>query len=170
MDVALIVARLIHIGAGVFWAGTMLFSARFLIPAMEDAGPPSGAVMTALGKRGYATAIPVAAVLTILAGIYLLYRASAGFNNVYMSSGSGITYSIGGTAAIIALAIGATMVRGAMTKVLDLLESAASRPESERGAIVAEIAAHRGRGARGTRIVALLLTITVICMAIGRYV
>ena len=170
MDVGLIIARLIHVSAGVFWAGTMFFSARFLIPALDDAGPEGGKVVNGLVKHGFMTAIPIAAILGILSGIYLLWRASSGFNDTYMSSGPGRTYSIGGTAALIAFAIGGTIVRSSMTKSLTLANSAASAPESERAGIMAEAGKHRAKGSAATKIVAGLLLITVICMAIGRYV
>lgn len=170
MDIGLIIARLIHVSAGVFWAGTMFFMARFLIPAFDDAGPDAGKVMNALAKHGFMTAIPIAAVLGILSGIYLLWRASTGFDDTYMASGPGRTYSIGGTAAIIAFAIGATVVRGSMMKALTLGNSVASAPDSDRANIISEAAKHRAKGATATKIVAGLLVITVICMAIGRYV
>jgi hypothetical protein len=126
--------------------------------------------MQAIAKRGVTAVIPTSAIIAILAGIYLFYRASAGFDNVYMSSGPGITYSIGGTAAIIALIIGGTVVRSAIEKMLKLGPTIASVPELERGALMAEMNALRKKSDGGTRIVAILLTITVVCMAIGRYV
>lgn len=170
MDVAMIIARFIHVSAGVFWAGSMFFTARFLIPALNDVGPDGGKVVNALFKQGYMTAVPVAAVLGILSGIYMLWRVSAGFSDAYMGSGPGRTYSIGGTAAIIAFAIGGTIVRSSMMKALTLGNSVGSAPEPERANIISEAARYRAKGSTGTKIVASLLVITVICMAIGRYV
>jgi uncharacterized membrane protein len=170
MDVALIVARLLHVLAGVFWAGTMFFISRFLFPAVTDAGPAGGVVMSGLMKRGLTAAIPIAAITAVLSGIYLLYRASSGFDDAYMGSGPGMTYSIGGTAAIIALLIGGTIVRSSTEKAMKLTESAMSLPESERGAMMSEATVLRAKAVSATKIVALLILITVICMAIGRYV
>ena len=170
MDIPLIIARVLHIGAGVFWAGSLLFISRFLNPAVAESGPAGGQVMQAIGKRGITAAIPASAIITILAGIYLFYRVSAGFDNVYMSSGPGITYSIGGTSAIIALLIGGTIVRSSIDKMLHLGATLGSTPESERGAIMAEMNALRQKNHSATRIVSVLLMITVFCMAIGRYV
>lgn len=170
MDVALIVARVLHIGGGVFWAGTLIFMSRFLMPAIADSGPAGGQVMQALAKRGFTTAIPVAAILTVLAGIYLMYRVSAGFDAVYMGSGAGITFSIGGLAALIAMGIGSTIVRGSIEKMLKIGPQMQSASESERAALAAEMTALRQRGSGAARIVSVLLMITVFCMAIGRYV
>jgi len=170
MDIVLIIARILHVGAGVFWAGSIIFMARFLFPAITDAGPAGGQVMQAMAKRGLMAAMPAAAIITILAGIYLFYRVSAGFDSIYMGSGPGITYSIGGLMAIIALIIGGTTVRASMEKVLKLGETLPSTPESNRAAVMAEMNALRQKGINATRLVSVLLMITVFCMAIGRYV
>ena len=170
MDIVLIIARILHVGAGVFWAGSIIFMARFLFPAIEESGPAGGQVMQAMAKKGLMAAIPIAAILTILAGIYLFYRVSAGFDSVYMGSGPGITYSIGGLCAIIALIIGGTTVRMSMEKVLKLGATMPSTPEANRPAIMSEMNALRQKGMKATRLVSVLLMITVFCMAIGRYV
>jgi hypothetical protein len=87
-----------------------------------------------------------------------------------MGSGAGITYSIGGLSAVIALILGATAVRGPMEKALKLGQSLSSTPEAERGGMMNEINALRSKGASATRLVSILIMITVFCMAIGRYV
>jgi hypothetical protein len=170
MDIAMIVARILHVGGGVFWGGTLIFMSRFLVPALGDAGPAGGQVMGALAGRGLMRAMPTAAIITVLAGIYLFYRVSAGFDPIYMGSGAGITYSIGGLSAVIALILGATAVRGPMEKALKLGQSLSSTPEAERGGMMNEINALRSKGASATRLVSILIMITVFCMAIGRYV
>ena len=170
MDIAMIVARILHIGGGVFWGGTLIFMSRFLIPALGDAGPAGGQVMGALAGRGLMRAMPAAAMITVLAGIYLFYRVSAGFDPIYMGSGPGMTYSIGGLTAVIALIVGATAVRAPMEKALTLGQSLSSTPEADRGALMNQINTLRQKGAGAARIVAILIMITVFCMAIGRYV
>jgi hypothetical protein len=170
MDIAMIVARILHVGGGVFWGGTLIFMSRFLVPALGDAGPAGGQVMGALAGRGLMKAMPVAGILTVLAGIYLFYRVSAGFDPIYMGSGPGITYSIGGLTAVIALILGATAVRSPMEKALKLGQSLSSAPEAERGATMNEINTLRKKGASAIRMVSILIMITVFCMAIGRYV
>jgi len=170
MDWALIVARVLHIGAGVFWAGTLMFASRFLLPAVGDSGPAGGQVMAAMAKRGFLTAIPIAAIITILAGIYLMYRVSGGFDHVYMGSGPGMTYSIGAASAIVALIIGGTVVRSSVETMLKLGAQMQGASDADRGAIMTQMNALRQRSSGASRIVAVLLMITVFCMAIGRYV
>ena len=47
----MIVLRLLHVGLGVFWAGSLLFIALFLEPSVRAALPESGKVMQQLAKR-----------------------------------------------------------------------------------------------------------------------
>lgn len=170
MDVGLIIARLIHIVSGVFWAGTLIFMARFLFPAIAEAGPDGGRVVQGMAKRGFMQAIPASAMLTILSGIYLFWRASAGFDPAYMGSGPGITYSIGALSAIIALIIGGTVVRGSMMNTMAKSQAATATEGTERERLLGEAQASRARAGSAGNLVAVLLGLTVICMAVGRYV
>ena len=48
MDIFLIAARIVHIGLGVFWAGTIFFFVFLLEPSVRSVGPQGGLVMKAL--------------------------------------------------------------------------------------------------------------------------
>ena len=150
-----LIARLLHVGLGVFWAGTMMFATWLLAPAVQEVGPDGGKVMAALARRGMMTIMPIAAVLTLLSGLWLLWRVSAGFNPSYMGSTIGIVYSLGMLSALVAFGIGIAVVRPAM------MQSATADP--------ARAQALRQRGSRAQRVVAVLLVVTVVCMAIARY-
>ncbi len=170
MDAGMITARLIHVVAGVFWVGAMLFVAAFLVPAIRDTGPDGGKVMAAVAKRGFMHVMPVVAILTILSGIYLYWRVSAGFDYDYLKSGPGHAYAMGGIVAIIAFILGITVTRPAMTKSMALAQSVASAAPEEREAIMAKAQALRTRGARVGTVIAWLLGLATLAMAIGRYV
>jgi hypothetical protein len=86
MDPLVTVLRLVHIGGGVYWAGTIFFFVSILQPAVQDLGPDGGKVMVKLFERGYLTILPIIATLTIVSGFWLLWLFSAGFNATYMGS------------------------------------------------------------------------------------
>jgi uncharacterized membrane protein len=151
----LLLARLVHVVVGVFWAGTVIFNAWLLAPALRDAGPEGGKVMGALAKRGLMVILPIAGILTILSGLWLYRHASVGFDHAYMRSRSGMTYGIGMVATLIAFMIGILVVRPTMAKL----------PTVD----PAEAPKLRARAATSSAIVALLVGVTVICMAVGRY-
>ena len=170
MDTSMVVGRLIHILAGVFWVGAMVFVTVFLIPAIRETGPDGGKVMAALTRRRFMQVMPVIALLTILSGLHLLGKVSNGFEVGYLRSGPGHAYGIGGGLAILAFIIGIAVTRPAMIKAVKLAESAASADDDERAVIMAKAQAMRARGARAGVIVAWLLVLSTIGMAVGRYV
>src|SRR5215469_8048789 len=63
----ILIARAIHIGAGVYWAGAMFVFVGSLLPAMRSGGGP--ALVPVMKQIGMRTGI--AALFTILAGMYL---------------------------------------------------------------------------------------------------
>jgi len=169
MDPLLILLRVVHIGLGVFWAGAVFFTAFFLAPALADAGPDGAKVAAGLMRRRLFETLPIVAILTILSGLWLYWRASVGFQPAYMRSSVGMTYGIGAASAIIALALGFAIVRPAMAKAMQLTQSAASAAPAERDAQLAAAQAARVRGAKATQVVTILIGIAVVAMAIGRY-
>ena len=146
MDYLMIIARVVHILTGIFWVGTLIVLSRFVFPAVNDAGADGAKVARGMAQRGLVRAIPSASGLTLLSGIYLYYRVSAGFQSEYMSSGPGISYGIGALSAIIAMILGGSVVRKAV------------------------IAGDFPKAISSGRLVAGLLSFTAFTMAIGRYV
>ena len=170
MNVLLLLMRIIHVVGGVFWAGAMFLVANFLMPAMAEAGPAAGPVMAGLMKRRLLTVVPIIAILTILSGAWLFWHDATGVGQQFMGSPMGTTLSIGALAALIAFAIGMGVMRPAQMKAMALAQQAAQKPESEKGALMAQVQQLRGRAGVAARAVAALLGIAVLAMAIARYV
>lgn len=170
MDPLFLLARILHIVLGVFWAGTMIFNAAFLLPAIRDTGPDGGKVAAALMRRGFLNILPAAAALNLLAGLWLLWKVSAGFDSAYMRSPMGITYSGGAAVAFVAFGIGVGVMRRSVIKAAELTQSAVGATETEGAAQLARAQALRLRAFRAAQWVAVLLSLTAIAMAVGRYV
>ena len=151
----LLIARLVHIVVGVFWAGTVFFNAWLLAPALKDVGPDGARVMGALAKRRMMVILPIAGILTILSGIWLYWHASVGFDPAYMRSRPGMTYGLGMAATIVAFLIGILVVRPTMMRLTTADQSEAPKLRARAGAM--------------STLVALLVAVAVICMAVGRY-
>src|SRR5215210_4337928 len=98
----LLVLRLIHILGGIFWVGSMFFSTFFLAPVLRASPSVAGHVMTGLQKQRLFLVLPTVALITIASGIRLLFLASAGFSESYLSTATGRTFSASAVAAIIA--------------------------------------------------------------------
>ena len=160
MDIVVVLMRAIHVLCGVFWAGALIFNALFLGPALRDAGPDGAAVGAGLMRRRFLDVMPAVALLTIVSGLWLYWRVSAGFDAAYMGSPTGITLGIGAVAALTAFGIGVGMMRPAMLRAAALAQEGKG-PEAQ---------ALRMRAGTLGKAVALLLTVAVVAMGIARYV
>ena len=169
MSPELLVLRAIHVYGAVVWAGSSLFVAFFLIPAIGMAGPAGGPVMGALVKRKLFTIVPIVAVVTMLAGLRLMWLTSKGFSARYFSSALGQTYIVGATFALATFTLFMTVNYPAIGRMVALGQQIAAAPEAERGALTAQLNALRARTATVSKIAALFISITVVAMALGRY-
>jgi uncharacterized membrane protein len=169
MNVELVVLRIIHIYGAVVWAGTSLFVAFFLLPAMGAAGPAGAPVMGALVKRKLFTIIPIVAVITMLAGLRMLWLVSGGFSAQYFASRSGRTYATGAVFALATFVLFMAVNHPAIGRMMQLGQQMAIAPEAERPRLAAEMNAVRARAGLASKVAAVLITITVIAMAVGRY-
>ena len=163
--------RLIHVFGGVFWAGTVFFLFRFLMPALAGSGA-GGQVVTQqlMAKQRLGVFVPLAALLTVLSGLGMYARNVVGSSGAWAQSRQGLTFGVGGLAAIVALIVGATVIGPSLERIvkIQLAAQAENRPlTADEEATTARL---RVRAGAGTKIAARLLVITVAAMAIGRYV
>ena len=109
MDVLLL--RLIHIGAGSFWVGSVFTFFLFVQPAAVAIGPEATKFTYQLiHHRRLPLVILGSAVTTVLAGILLLLITSNGLDPDLLFSESRLGYTVGGVAAILTLGVGALYV------------------------------------------------------------
>ncbi len=168
MDLLLLSMRVVHVGLGVFWVGALLLNTFFVGPAMAEAGPEGAKVGMGLMRRRLTDVLPAVAILTVLSGYWLYWRASLGFQPEYMGSGPGMAYGIGAVTATIALIIGLAVIRPSMLGAMSLSQKAAAAA-GEREQLLTQAQRLRVRAAQASLIVAWLLIITTVTMAIGRY-
>jgi len=152
----IVLARAIHILAGVYWAGAMFVFAGSLLPAMRNGGGP--ALVPVMKQIGMRTGI--AGILTILAGLYLFAGLHANDD-----SAGGKVLGIGAAAAILAFLVALFVNMPAGRKLAKLhANSPADAKDQERVAAVLQ-----SRVRLGARLIAALLGIAVLCMAVFRY-
>jgi uncharacterized membrane protein len=170
MSIGMVIARLLHIGLGVFWAGTMVFIALFLAPALGEAGPDGAKVMAGIQKRRFMNIMPVLALITILSGFWLFWRISGGFDPQWSRSPTGMAYGVGAVLAIVALGLGIAVLRPTMMRIGRIsAEAAQATDTAKREQLMAALPALRQRSTSAGRTIALLLAITVLLMAVARY-
>ena len=161
--------RVLHIVAGAFWFGAVIFTARFLMPSLRAAGPAAGPVMAQLNQRKLSQALVGAAIVNVVAGVWLMWMVSGGDMKSWMRSGMGGTFATGGALAILALIIGIAMNPPAVKRMGAIQEAVGKRGGPPTPEEVAMLEKLQARMRAGTAIVAALLTLAVIAMAVARY-
>jgi len=161
--------RLIHILAGVFWAGSAFFLAGFLIPAVRETGPEGGRVMGYLVvRRRLPVFVGIAMLLTVLSGLIMYGRTAAATHGTWTGTAPGIAYGVGGLAAILGAIVGMGVSGAAARRMAAIGQRAAEagRPSPEQQA---EIQGLQRRMMLGARIAAGLIAVAVVAMATARY-
>ena len=107
MDVTLLLLRVLHIGSAIFWVGSAFAFFLFFQPSAHSLGPDGeGAFMANLTRvRRFPMVILGAGIVTVGAGL-TLYLRNAGGLQLWISSPTGIGFTIGAIAAIISFALG----------------------------------------------------------------
>ena len=167
MDFYVLLLRIVHIVGGAFWAGSAFLLTGYVAPAAGQAGPAGAKFMQSLvlGTR-YVVAISAAAGLTVLTGLLLYWRASGHLSGEWMSTGTGVMFTIGGLAGISALVAG-ILTGSASRKLAEFGASLEGPPTPEQGAEIAQL---QNRLANLGAISSVLLVVALIAMASAQYV
>jgi uncharacterized membrane protein len=104
MNYLMLILRLTHILAGVFWVGATLTSTIYLKPTLEASGEAGQKVLERLvTNTRLFTAMTAAGILTVIAGYTMYWLDSDGFSSAWTHSGPGIGFAIGGASGLLGL-------------------------------------------------------------------
>ena len=154
-----------HVVTACIWVGAAFFTAWFLMPALQAAGPEGGKVMIAVQKRGWIVVLPVIATITIITG-FLLYRP-------YMGSpgNAAAILGYGGLAGLLAYGLGVGVVTPSLSRATKLSAQAATVAEgADRASMLAMAARLRQRGMLFARIVSILIILAAVLMAVAKWI
>lgn len=166
----LLLLRFIHVVGAIAWVGGGVYVAFFLIPALVPNPALIPQVMDGLAKRKVFVILPTIGLLVVLSGIRLLWINSAGFSESYLSTGPGRTFSIGGTAGILAFLIQILVQRPAGAKLGKIAAALAASPSpEERQRLTAEADKLRRRNSFGVQAAVGLGLLAATAMSIARY-
>jgi uncharacterized membrane protein len=168
MNYLVLLLRILHIGAGVFWVGGVLIMTFFVSPTV-GATAESGQkfVVHLMNNVKFSARMSAAAGLTILAGFLLYWIDSDGFSSAWMRSGPGIGFGIGAVFALVGFIYGILLGRTmkAMAQAGARL-SQGGPPSSEQ---MAQMQSLRNQQVSYSKISAITLILSVVLMAIARY-
>jgi uncharacterized membrane protein len=165
----IIIFRLLHIICGVFWAGSVFYVVLFVFPAIKNSELEGTKFIQQLAKTGYPIAAAITGIVTIVSGLFLIWKFSNGFERIWFTAASSKVLCLGMIASIIAFVIGFTFNRPAAARInrIDKAIAQGNRPSEEQ---LQQVTKLKKRIFVATTFVAVLLVITVITMAIFRYV
>lgn len=166
----LLILRVLHIGAGVFWVGSVVFFARFMLPTAAALGQAAAPVMSHLMQvRKVPQVMMGSGLVTILAGAGLYWHDSMGFQGPWMQSNTAMGFGTGAVLAILALLIGLTINRPTAARMAALMGEIQARggpPTPEQAATMKALQTKLGNA---LRVAAVLLVLATIAMAVARY-
>ena len=170
MDAWLMLLRIVHVGSAMTWFGGAILAAFFLQPtatALDQAGQPF--MDHLVRRRRMGVFFPIVAILTVVSGAALYWRDSGGLQADWILSPTGLAFTIGGLAAIVALVGGFILIGPSVA------EETAVRNELAKGNGV-PTEAQQQRLERATRRLKLadridfpLLVVAGVSMAVARY-
>jgi hypothetical protein len=111
MDALLIFLRIIHVGSAMTWFGGAIVSSFFLQPTVAALGVSGQPFMEHLmNRRKLGVMFPIVGALTVLSGAALYWRDSSGLQVTWITTPTGLAFTIGGLAAIAAFVGGGVLI------------------------------------------------------------
>lgn len=170
MHAEFLALRLIHILSAITWLGSGIFTTFFLVPAVSGSPAVMGPVLEGLQRRKFFVILQVAAALTILSGLRLIWIDSKGFSGSYFDTATGKTFGNAGLAAIIAAVLGFGVAGPAMAKAGAIAASlAASADPGEKARLTQQLDRLRRRGRIATLASVSFGILAAIGMSVARY-
>ncbi len=170
MNIGVILLRVVQICAGVFWVGGGILMFGYIEPTVKAMAPAGQKFMQyLLVQRRFSLSMGIASLLTILAGATLYWRDSGGFQWAWITSPSGLGFTLGASVGLAAFFIGSLMIKPTTDRLgaLGRLIAASGQPPSAEQ--LAELNRLQARLAAIQRWDFALLTIALLAMATARY-
>lgn len=168
---SIILLRVLHIVAGVFWVGAVLLVTAFLTPAIRAVGPAGGAVMNQLAQvQRLPLYLMGAFAITLISGLLLYWGDARTGGSAWLGSGPAQMFGLGGVLALAGGIVGMAVSSPAARKLgaLGAAMAAAGRPPTPEE--LATMQQLQRRMATASVLVAILLVLATVCMAVARYV
>jgi hypothetical protein len=168
----MVVFRIVHIGAGVLWVGSVFLFVVYVQPTVAAIAPAGAPFMAELlGKRRLVDRIIALALTTVVAGLFLYWHDWHQYPSFgdWIGSEFGASLTVGFVAAVAALSIGIGVTRPGVARLLALGRQAAEAGGAPAPEVAAEMGTVQGRLRRAARTSLALLLLAVLTMAVARY-
>jgi uncharacterized membrane protein len=159
----IVLARVVHVMAGVIWAGATFVLAAVIVPIAARYGTEGAGRWSAMVAGRVGPISGISALLTVLSGSYLFATLHSNDN-----SAAGFVLKVGAVAAFLSLVTGFLIGRPTGQKLARLSEqqSLATAPSAD---VLRRMSGLRLRAELSSRFTAALLGLAVLAMAGFRY-
>jgi hypothetical protein len=169
MDVTLIVLRIVHIVSGIAWVGAVALFVLYIRPTLYALGPDAEKVVNELVvRRRLRLYFAIVSTLAVLAGALLYWRIS-GLQLAWITRPTGLGFTLGALAALIAWPVGNIVLGRAFNRLGEVgaeMKAAGGPPGPE---LLARLQAARARVDRIGFLLLTLVTVAAVLMATSRY-
>ena len=166
MDYLHLILRIIHIGAGVFWVGGVLMMTCFIAPTLGAIGEGGPKFVAHLVKNlKFTTRMSIAAGLTALAGAWLYWIDSSGFQSAWMMSSVGTGFGLGSFFGAVGFVFGILIGR-TTNALVNLGGQMQGKPSAEQ---MTQLQMLQRRQGLYSRIASISLILSVLFMAMARF-
>jgi len=169
MTALIIILRLVHIFGGVAWAGASFFVGGVISP-MVQSDESARPFMQKLNTRSkFYPYMALMATLTLLSGL-ILYWMLSGFRADFITSGRGLTLTIGSLAGLIAWIMGMTNQQPTGKRMKALVAQIESSDGPPQPAQIEEMKSLAEKLSRDGILSTILISISLIGMSISQYI
>jgi hypothetical protein len=166
----LLILRLLHIGFGIFWAGTAIYFAFFIEPTVRALGADGPTFMQQLARTNkFPVVMLFSALMSVVAGILLIWRLSGGLQAQWLATRFGTVLTTAALMAIIAFIIGFFISRPVSMRMAKIGKAVAVAGGPPTPAQLEELKLLGRRLSVAGRVIAVLLILAVIGMSVFRY-
>lgn len=171
MDVVFVFTRTLHIVLAAIWFGAVVVNIFFLTPSVRETKAAGGQVMSAMMGRGYVTFLQAISGIVTLTGFYLYWKLTLGFDPAASGSMPARVIGVGVITGFIASIVGPLFVGRSIKSVSRIMAKAAPLADgAEKSALLQQAGALQAKSILWSKIVLVLMTISLITMSIGHYV
>lgn len=170
MDWLIIVLRVVHVVAAMAWFGGAIVGSFFLAPTAKALGREAQPFMDHLAKkRRIGVFFPIVAALTVSSGAALYWRDSGGLQLAWITTPTGLGFTIGALAGIATFIGGAVLVGPSLTEQTAVQNELASSGAPATAAQRERLNRADRRMQLANRIDLPLIATAGVMMAIARY-
>jgi uncharacterized membrane protein len=162
--------RLVHVVAGILWAGAAISYLFFVKPSVQSIGAAGPQFMQSLmERRKYPLFMVSMSLLTVLAGGALYWIFSGGFSLAYLTTGMGLGITIGSLTALVAFFLGNFGIGPTSGQIAALGKQIAASGKGPTPEQAKQLHALETKVSRIEQVEFVLLVISMVTMATARY-